>query len=37
MVWTVNRADEIRKLTQYGVDAIVSDETELAVQVLTAS
>ena len=30
MVWTVNGADEIRKLTQYGVDAIVSDETELA-------
>src|SRR5258706_2163658 len=37
MVWTVNGADEIRKLTQYGVDVIVSDETELAVQVLAAS
>ena len=37
MVWTVNRADEIRNLTEYGVDAIVSDETELAAQVLAAS
>ena len=37
MVWTVNGVDEIRKLTQYGVDAIVSDETELAVHALTAS
>ena len=37
MVWTVNRADEFRKLIQYGVDAIVSDETELGVQVLGTS
>jgi glycerophosphoryl diester phosphodiesterase len=37
MVWTVNRADEIRNLTEYGVDVMVSDETELAVQVLAAS
>src|SRR5882672_2087204 len=37
MVWTVNRPDEIRKLTQYGVDAIVSDETELAVRILATS
>jgi len=37
MVWTVNRADEIRTLTECGVDAIVSDETELAAQVLAAS
>lgn len=29
MVWTVNRADEMRRLAEWGVDAIVSDETEL--------
>jgi len=37
MAWTVNGADEIRELSEYGVDAIVSDETELAVLVLTAT
>ena len=36
MAWTVNEPDEIRKLAQAGVDVIISDETELAVQVLAA-
>jgi glycerophosphoryl diester phosphodiesterase len=36
MVWTANRADEMSKLAEWGVDAIVSDETELAVQVLAS-
>ena len=34
MVWTVNRADEIRRLAQWGADAIISDETETAVRIL---
>ncbi len=29
MVWTVNRAADIRRLAEWGVDAIISDETEL--------
>jgi glycerophosphoryl diester phosphodiesterase len=37
MAWTVNGAEEIRKLGEYGVDAIISDETELAVLVLAAT
>lgn len=28
MVWTVNRVAEIRRLAEWGVDAIISDETE---------
>lgn len=28
MAWTVNRADEIRMVAEWGVDAIISDETE---------
>jgi glycerophosphoryl diester phosphodiesterase len=29
MVWTVNRADQMQQLAAWGVDAIISDETEL--------
>lgn len=29
MVWTVNRADDIERMIEWGVDAIISDETEL--------
>jgi len=29
MVWTVNRAERMREFAAYGVDAIISDETEL--------
>jgi glycerophosphoryl diester phosphodiesterase len=29
MVWTVNRAERMRELATWGVDAIISDETEL--------
>jgi glycerophosphoryl diester phosphodiesterase len=29
MVWTVNRADRMRDFVEWGVDAIISDETEL--------
>jgi len=29
MVWTVNRAEDIQRFVEWGVDAIVSDETEL--------
>ena len=32
MVWTVNRVDEMRRLAEWGVDAIISDETELLVR-----
>jgi len=32
MVWTVNRAERMRELAALGVDAIISDETELAVE-----
>jgi glycerophosphoryl diester phosphodiesterase len=32
MVWTVNRAAHISRLGDWGVDAIISDETELLVQ-----
>jgi len=31
-VWTVNRAAHISRLGGWGVDAIISDETELLVQ-----
>ena len=34
MVWTVNHADEMRRLAEWGVDAIISDETEAAVRTL---
>jgi glycerophosphoryl diester phosphodiesterase len=29
MVWTVNRAEQMRQMADWGVDAIISDETEL--------
>jgi glycerophosphoryl diester phosphodiesterase len=31
MVWTVNRAERMREFEAWGVDAIISDETELLV------
>jgi glycerophosphoryl diester phosphodiesterase len=34
MVWTVNRAERIRGFAESGVDAIISDETELLVRSL---
>jgi glycerophosphoryl diester phosphodiesterase len=34
LVWTVNREEEIKKLSAAGVDGIISDETEAAVRVL---
>ncbi len=34
MVWTVNRADKMRQLSDWGVDAIISDETERVAQVV---
>ena len=34
MVWTVNRAERMREFAEWGVDAIITDETELALQVL---
>jgi glycerophosphoryl diester phosphodiesterase len=35
MVWTVNRAERMCEFAVWGVDAIISDETELASQALT--
>jgi glycerophosphoryl diester phosphodiesterase len=35
MVWTVNRAESMSELAEWSVDAIISDETELASQVVT--
>jgi glycerophosphoryl diester phosphodiesterase len=32
MVWTVNRAEGMREFAAWGVDAIISDETELLVR-----
>jgi len=34
MVWTVNRAERMREFAAWGVDAIISDETELLVHSL---
>jgi glycerophosphoryl diester phosphodiesterase len=34
MTWTVNRADEMRRIADWGVDAMISDETELLVRTL---
>jgi glycerophosphoryl diester phosphodiesterase len=34
MAWTVNRAEQMKQLTGWGVDAIISDETELLVRSL---
>jgi glycerophosphoryl diester phosphodiesterase len=33
MTWTVNRADEMRRFADWGMDAIISDETELLVRI----
>lgn len=37
MVWTVNRAGRMRELAEWGVDAIISDETELLIRSLSAT
>lgn len=34
MTWTVNRADEMNKFADWGMDAIISDDTELLVRTL---
>ena len=34
MVWTLNRQDQMRRFAELGVDAVISDKTELAAQVL---
>jgi len=34
MVWTANHADQMRQFVEWGVDAIISDETELLVRTL---
>jgi glycerophosphoryl diester phosphodiesterase len=34
MVWTVNRPDDMSRLAEWGVDAIISDETEILVRTL---
>ncbi len=34
MVWTVNRTEGMREFAEWGVDAIISDETELLVSAL---
>ncbi len=34
MVWTVNREDQMRQFADWGADGIISDETNLAAQVL---
>jgi glycerophosphoryl diester phosphodiesterase len=33
-VWTVNRESEMRRLAMWGVDGIISDDTELLVKTL---
>lgn len=35
MAWTVNGADDMRRMAEWAVDAIISDETEAAVRALT--
>jgi len=34
MVWTVNRTEDVRRFSEWGVDAIISDETELVARVV---
>lgn len=34
MLWTVNRADQMREFAEWGANAIISDETELMVRSL---
>jgi glycerophosphoryl diester phosphodiesterase len=36
MVWTVNDADGMREIEQWGADAIITDETELGSRVVAA-
>ena len=36
-VWTVNREEQMRRFAELGVDAIISDQTELAVKVLACA
>jgi glycerophosphoryl diester phosphodiesterase len=36
-VWTVNRRRQMKKLAEFGVDALLSDDTELLVQTLRPS
>lgn len=36
MAWTVNRSADIKRLAELGVDAIISDETEVAARVLNS-
>ena len=37
MVWTVNRAEQIEMLARAGVDAIISDDTELLVRIVATA
>ncbi len=37
MVWTVNREDKIRTFVEWGVDAVVSDEMEVAGRILAGA
>jgi glycerophosphoryl diester phosphodiesterase len=32
MVWTLNRAEQMRQVAEWGVDAIISDDTDLLVR-----
>ena len=32
MTWTVNRAEDMRRFAEWGVDSIISDDTELMVR-----
>ena len=34
MTWTVHRADEMHKFAEWGIDAIISDDTQLLVRTL---
>jgi glycerophosphoryl diester phosphodiesterase len=34
MVWTVNRSERMREFAEWGVDAMISDETELLIRSL---
>jgi glycerophosphoryl diester phosphodiesterase len=36
MVWTVNRAQRMREFAEWGVDAIISDETERIAEIVRA-
>jgi glycerophosphoryl diester phosphodiesterase len=37
MVWTVNRPQDVRQLSDWGVDALISDDTEHATKALPAA